>query len=40
MSNKFNRFKDASWFPKDGEEIYTIVGGAGGIGRYICISHF
>ncbi len=30
--NRTNRFKDASWFPKD--DIECIVGGSGGIGRF------
>jgi hypothetical protein len=32
-----SRFKDAPWFPRNNE--VCMVGGAGGIGRYICISH-
>ena len=33
-----DRFKDAAWFPRD-RAIQVQIGGAGGIGRYICISH-
>lgn len=33
IERKYARFKDASWFPK--EEIFTLVGGAGGIGTYL-----
>jgi molybdopterin/thiamine biosynthesis adenylyltransferase len=35
MENKFNRFKDAPWFPK--EDTHIIVGGAGGIGSWLTI---
>ncbi len=33
--NKFNRFKDAPWFPK--EDVHTVVGGAGGIGSWLTL---
>lgn len=33
--NKFNRFKDAPWFPK--KDTFTLVGGAGGIGSWLAL---
>lgn len=32
---RFNRFKDATWFPK--EDTYTLIGGAGGIGGWLVL---
>lgn len=33
--NRTNRFKDASWFPKD--DVECIVGGSGGIGSWLSL---
>lgn len=34
---KFARFKDADWFNKEGNAPTCLVGGAGGIGSWLCL---
>lgn len=35
MRHQHNRFKDAPWYPKN--DTYILVGGAGGIGSWLCL---